>query len=184
MTPTGRPCGEATPIYAYWRQAPERIRTYNPAMRLILTLRDPVERAWSHWRMEVARGAEMRPFAWCIREGRARVAAAPAGQHRVFSYVERGFYADQLERLFQLFPPTQVLVLRSDVLKADPGEALNQVRRFLGLPAGPPPPPRLAHVGPATPPGLDLRAEDAGREKRHRQPAGRPRRRRYCSFSP
>lgn len=155
------PCGEATPIYTYWRPALERIARYNPAMRFVLLLRDPVQRAWSHWRMEVARGAETRPFAWCIRDGRARVAAAPAGQHRVFSYVERGFYADQLDRLLQLFPATQALVLRSDLLKVDPGAALNQVRRFLDLPPGPPPPPRLAHVGPAMPPGLELKAEDA-----------------------
>jgi hypothetical protein len=155
------PCGEATPIYLYWRPALERIAAYNPAMRFILLLRDPVQRAWSHWRMEVARGAETQPFAWCIRDGRARVAEAPAGQHRVFSYVERGFYADQLERLFRRFPPTQVLVLRSDDLKADPDGTLNRVRHFLGLPDGPPPRPRLAHVGPALPSGLDLRAQDA-----------------------
>jgi hypothetical protein len=155
------PCGEATPIYLYWRPALERIAAYNPAMRLVLLLRDPVQRAWSHWRMEVARGAETRPFAWCIREGRARVAAAPEGQHRVFSYVERGFYAAQLERLLELFPPRQVLVLRSDALKADPGAALNRVRRFLDLPEGRAPSHRLAHVGPAMPPGLELRAEDA-----------------------
>lgn len=159
--PSERPSGEATPIYIYWRPALERIARYNPEMRFVLLLRDRVQRAWSHWRMEVARGLETRPFGWCIREGRARVAEAPGGQHRVFSYVERGFYADQLERLFRLFPRTQVLVLRSDELKADPGGTLNRIRGFLNLPEGPPPPPRLAHVGPALPPGLDLRPEDA-----------------------
>jgi hypothetical protein len=155
------PCGEATPIYLYWRPALERIAAYNPAMRFILLLRDPVERAWSHWRMEVARGAERQPFAWCIRDGRARVAEAPGGQHRIFSYVERGFYAGQLERLFSLFPKEQVLVLRSDALKTDPGGTLNCARHFLGLPPGPSPRPRLAHIGPPPPPGLALRAEDA-----------------------
>lgn len=50
--------GEATPIYVYWPRALERIRAYNPDMRLILMLRDPVERAWSHWRMEFARGGK------------------------------------------------------------------------------------------------------------------------------
>src|SRR5438128_3640412 len=59
--PEGRPCGEATPIYSYWPNALERIAAYNPAMKLILLLRDPVARAWSHWRMEYARGAERQP---------------------------------------------------------------------------------------------------------------------------
>ena len=43
--PAGRPCGEATPIYVYWPNALERVAAYNPAMRFIVTLRDPVERA-------------------------------------------------------------------------------------------------------------------------------------------
>ena len=84
--PAGRPCGEATPIYSYWPNSLERIATYNPAMRLILVLRDPVQRAWSHWRMEYARGPETEPFAWCIREGRQRLfASEPWGHHREFS---------------------------------------------------------------------------------------------------
>jgi hypothetical protein len=65
--------GEATPIYVYWPNALDRIRAYNPAMRLILMLRDPVERAWSHWRMETARGVEQHSFAWCVRRGRQRL---------------------------------------------------------------------------------------------------------------
>src|SRR5688572_4249341 len=52
--PAGRPCGEATPIYTYWPNSLERIAAYNPAMKLVVMLRDPVERAWSHWRMEYA----------------------------------------------------------------------------------------------------------------------------------
>lgn len=158
---SGRPCGEATPIYIYWRPALERIARYNPAMRFVILLRDPVERAWSHWRMEVARGAEARPFDWCIRAGRDRVVDAPGGRHRVFSYVERGFYAEQLEHLFRLFPTAQVLLLRSDDLQADPGPVLNRLRRFLGLPEGRAPRPHLAHVGPPVRPGLGLNSKDA-----------------------
>lgn len=140
--------GEATPIYIYWPNSLERIATYNPKARLILMLRDPVERAWSHWRMEYARGAETKPFAWCIRQGRARLLdAEPWGHHREFSYVERGYYGEQVERLYGLFPPEQVLVLKSDALKNDPGAALAEVNRFLGLAAPAPVAPRQVHVG-------------------------------------
>ncbi|HVI32375.1 sulfotransferase domain-containing protein [Phenylobacterium sp.] len=146
--PDGRPCGEATPIYMYWPGSLERIAAYNRAVRVIVLLRDPVQRAWSHWRMEYARGAETEPFAWCVREGRRRLFdAEPWGHHREFSYVERGFYGEQMERLFGLFPREQVLVLKAEDLRADPGAILSQVRAFIGAPEGPPPRPRDVHVG-------------------------------------
>ena len=146
--PAGRPCGEATPIYSYWPNSLERICAYNPAMKLIVVLRDPVQRAWSHWRMEYARGPETQPFAWCIREGRQRLfAAEPWGHHREFSYVERGFYGEQAERLLALFPRQQLLFLTSEDLRRDPGATLRQVRAFLGLKRAPTPTPREVHVG-------------------------------------
>jgi hypothetical protein len=132
----GRLRGEATPIYVYWPNSLERIRAYNPDVRLILMLRDPVERAWSHWRMEYARGVETRPFAWCVREGRQRLFDAdPWGFHREHSYVERGFYGEQVERLFGLFRREQALILRAEALRERPDDVLGQVRAFLGLPA-------------------------------------------------
>ena len=139
--PGGRPCGEATPIYLYWPQALERICAYNPAMRLVVALRDPVERAWSHWKMEYARGKETEPFAWCIREGRARMAEGTPypGFHRVCSYVERGFYGRQLARLLALFPRHQLLLLASDTLKRDPTATIGTICAFLNV--APPPGP-------------------------------------------
>lgn len=147
--PDDRLCGEATPIYLYWPAALERMAAYNPAMRVIVMLRDPVARAWSHWRMEYARGWERAPFSWCIREGRRRLFdAEPWGHHRAFSYVERGFYGEQVERLLALFPREQVLVLTAEGLQADPAATLSAVRRFLGLPPnGAAVEPRAVHVG-------------------------------------
>ena len=129
----GRLRGEATPIYIYWPNSLERIRDYNPRMRLIVVFRDPVERAWSQWRMEQSR-TEREPFAWAIREGRARVddPAAP-GHHRIFSYVERGFYGAQLQRLFAIFPRQQVLLLRAEDLRADPAWILGNACDFLNI---------------------------------------------------
>jgi len=128
--------GEATPIYIYWPNALERIRHYNPAMKLIFMFRDPVERAWSHWRMEYARGKETEPFSWCIRDGRARMAIGTPypGFHRVFSYVERGFYGRQLRRALALFPREQMLLLGSAELRKDPTSAIGRICEFLGVP--------------------------------------------------
>ncbi|MDP3634460.1 sulfotransferase domain-containing protein [Phenylobacterium sp.] len=144
----GAVVGEATPIYLYWPNALERIATYNPAIRLIILLRDPVERAWSQWRMEIKRGAEREPFAWCIREGRQRLfASEPWGHHREFSYVERGFYGEQLDRLFGVFPREQVLFLKAEDLRTDPNTVLAQVCAFVGAPPPPRTEPRSVHVG-------------------------------------
>ncbi|WP_312163907.1 sulfotransferase domain-containing protein [Phenylobacterium sp.] len=140
--------GEATPIYLYWPRCLERIAAYNSDVRLIVMLRDPVERAWSHWRMETSRGAEMQPFSWCIRQGRRRLFdAEPWGAHREFSYVERGFYGEQIERLYGLFPREQVLLLQADDLRRDPNTALGRVSDFLGAPAPAPVEHRNVHVG-------------------------------------
>jgi hypothetical protein len=157
----GRPRGEATPIYIYWPNALERLRAYNPEARLILLLRDPVQRAWSHWRMEYARGVETEPFGWCIRKGRQRLfEAEPWGHHREFSYVERGFYGEQVERLLGLYPREQLLVLTSDSLKRAPGEALGKVRAFLGQAPGGDPGGREVHVGAKIQFPSELTAED------------------------
>ena len=133
--------GEATPIYCYWPNALERVRAYNPDIKLILLFRDPIERAWSHWKMEYARGKETEPFGWCIREGRARMAEAHPypGFHRVYSYVERGFYGRQLARALALFPREQLLLLGSDALRQDPTDTIRAVCDFLRIepPGGP-----------------------------------------------
>ena len=141
--------GEATPIYLYWPNALERIKAYNPAIRLIVMLRDPIERAWSQWRMEHGRGVETNSFAWCIRQGRQRLFdAAPWGHHREFSYVERGFYGAQLERLFGLFPRDQILILQAPELQSDPQATLARIGGFLGTAPPPATQARAVHVGP------------------------------------
>lgn len=153
--------GEATPIYLYWPGSLERIAAYNPAVRLIVMLRDPVERAWSHWRMEYSRGVETQPFSWCIRQGRQRLfEAEPWGVHREFSYVERGFYGEQIERLFALFPREQVLILKADDLRDDPSSVLGKVSDFLGVPRRGAVEHRDVHVGRDV--GGDLDAADVG----------------------
>jgi hypothetical protein len=160
----GRPGlkGEATPIYIYWPESLERLRAYNPHARLILMLRDPVRRAYSHWQMEFARGIDTTPFAFAIREGRRRVADAPYkdGAHRVFSYVERGFYGAQTQRLLSLFPRDQVLFERADLLKSDPDAVLGRVCAFLGLDPPPPAAPRTVHAARAIAYGSILTPQD------------------------
>jgi Sulfotransferase domain len=127
--------GEATPIYCYWPDSAERLSRYNPGAKLILCLRHPAYRAHSHWRMEIKRGAETLSFEEAVGEtGRKRVLDAVHGVHRVFSYVERGFYARQIRRLQRIFPPRQLLYLRTEDLWLQPQHTIDLVLDFLGVP--------------------------------------------------
>lgn len=128
--------GEATPITIYWPPSLSRLRLYNPQARLIVALRHPAFRAFSHWRMERARKLDDMPFEQAVSaEGRARVARSPGGAHRVFSYVERGFYGMQIERLLTHFRRDRIHFLRTDRLWADTAATLTAIERFLGVEA-------------------------------------------------
>jgi len=125
--------GEATPIYMYWNDSPKRIWEYNPNMKLIVMLRNPIERAYSHWNMERSRNADNLSFWEAISNEKERCREALPQQHRVYSYIDRGFYLEQLRRLWTYFPKDKVLILKNEDLKQKPDETLNYVCEFLGV---------------------------------------------------
>jgi hypothetical protein len=125
--------GEATPIYMYWHDAPRRIWEYNPNIKLIVLLRNPIERAYSHWNMERFRGADNLPFWDAIINEKERCRAELPLQHRVYSYIDRGFYLEQLRRLWMYFPIHQVMALKHEHLQNQPSNALRQICEFLGV---------------------------------------------------
>jgi hypothetical protein len=126
---------ESTPIYLFWPPSLARIRAYNPDARLIVLFRDPIERAWSQWCMGYAKEKDPVPFQIAIRQGRSRLRGLPRlhPAWRIYSYVERGFYGQQVEELFRIFPRQQLLLLRSRDLELDPGGTLDRVAEFLGI---------------------------------------------------
>lgn len=126
--------GEATPIYMYWYDAPRRMWDYNPDLKLIILLRNPIERAYSHWNMERTRNADDLSFWDAIQLEQERCRAALPLQHRVYSYVDRGFYLQQLRRLQTYFPDNQMLVIKNEYLKSNPSATLGQIYEFLGVP--------------------------------------------------
>src|SRR5947207_8078893 len=96
--------GDCTPSYLYFKPAAERIWKYNPKIKLLVLLRNSVERAFAHWNMQRFKVREPLDFFDAIREEKTRVAGAPPIEARRFAYVERGFYGRQLERVFKFFP--------------------------------------------------------------------------------
>jgi hypothetical protein len=126
--------GEATPIYSYWAPSIERIHAYNPDAKIIMLLRHPAYRAHSHWCMEFQRGKETLQFSDAISErGLSRVTQSTDGIHRVYSYIERGFYSQQIKRLKKLFPNPQIFFLRTDALWSQPQRSVDEVTQFLGV---------------------------------------------------
>lgn len=135
--------GEASPYYVFHPLALERIAAALPNVRLILLARDPVDRAYSHYHYEVARGFEVETIdrALDLEPERLageveRIRADPAYDSfplRHHSYASRGLYIEQVQRLWALFPKEHVLVLCSEGLFTDPHAAMRLVTDFLGL---------------------------------------------------
>jgi LPS sulfotransferase NodH len=136
--------GEASPYYLAHPHAPYRIAEALPSVRLIALLRDPVERAYSHYQHELARGFESLSFEEAIDreperlEGELeKMRADPSYNsfsYQHHSYLIRGRYAEQLETWYSLFPEQQILVLASEHLFADPDRVYRRVLEFLGVP--------------------------------------------------
>jgi hypothetical protein len=125
--------GECTPIYMYWKPAMERVWKYNPDIKLLMILRNPIDRAFAHWNMQRFKGRESLDFLDAIKEEKNRAREATPLQSRRYSYVDRGFYAEQLERVFQYFPREQVKVIKFEEFQGKKSETLDAIFRFLGL---------------------------------------------------
>jgi len=126
--------GETTPVYMYWYSAPRRIWEYNPEMKLIIFLRNLIERAYSHRNMQRERSHEKLSFLDAIAEEETRRRESLPFQNRRFSYLDRGFYTEQIKRLRNYFPANQILLLKSETLRKDPKHILDQIANFLGIP--------------------------------------------------
>lgn len=131
--------GESSPLYIFDPRVPGRIRTTTPRARLIAILRDPVERAISHYFHEVRKGRERRSFAQAISEETEALAAVRASRdysNPVFrhqSYVTRGLYSEQLSRYLEIFERSQVHVVCSESFFENTESELRRIFRFLHL---------------------------------------------------
>jgi Sulfotransferase domain len=139
-------CGEASPYYLFHPLVPERAHALLPDARLIVMLRDPVERAFSHHRHEVELGYEQLSFEEALDREPERLAGevermrADPGyvsfEHQHHSYAARGHYAAQLEAWMRLYERDQLCVVISEEFFADPGPVLRRVQEFVGVGPG------------------------------------------------
>lgn len=139
--------GESSPYYLFHPLAPERIARDLPEVKIIVVLRDPVERAYSGHSHELARGFETEPFERAVELEDERVAGerermvtepgyeSHAWQHH--AYVRRGQYHEQLVAMERLVGRDRLLAVDSQDFWSEPGPAFAEVLRFLGLPDHP-----------------------------------------------
>jgi hypothetical protein len=139
--------GEASPYYMWHPLVPDRIAKDLPNAKIIVLLRDPVERAYSGHAHEYARGFEPEKFEVAIGLEESRLAGerermvADESYHshavRHQAHLHRGIYIEQLEKLEKLFGRDRILVIDSHDYFADPKRIFTGVCEFLGLPDAP-----------------------------------------------
>jgi hypothetical protein len=174
-----RVAAEASPSYLFHPAVPERVAASLPDVRLIAVLRNPVDRAYSHYQLMLRLRQEQRSFAEAL-EGEEEILAEEAPRvldprytshrYRRNAYVAKGLYAEQLERWFAHFPRERLLVLSIDDLATRPDEIYADVLSFLDL--RPHRPPRFGRHNrlPAPPLDPDIRTR---LERRFAEPNAR-----------
>ena len=135
-------CGEITPYYLFHPQVPARVREALPQAKLIVLLRDPVERALSQYFHSRRHGFEPLGLEAALESEPQRLLRAEAclkaadGRHRSHqehSYLSRSRYEQQIPHWLKIFPAHQLLVLRSEDLFEQPATVWEQLLQFLGL---------------------------------------------------
>ena len=136
--------GEATPYYIFHPLAMKRIQSIYPDIKLFILLRDPVDRAFSHYNLSIKNGHENREFIESIeneiqvieRENQ-KILETPGYYsyvHQRHSYLSRGLYYDQLVNVYDLFDKNQVKVLIAEEMYEDPESVFFDALNFLELP--------------------------------------------------
>lgn len=134
--------GEATPSYVFCPRAPKRIVEILPDVKLIALLRNPIDRAYSHYRHLVRSGRENLSFEEAIEKERKTRRELEIAKDRsvynsnlvTYSYLQRGIYINQLELWFSFFSKDQLLILKTEDLASNPSKTYKKALDFLGLP--------------------------------------------------
>ncbi len=123
-----RAVGESSVFYLYYPGTARRIWQWNPAMRVVMLLRNPVDRAYSAYMHLIRDGRETLSFEESLAKERERKAD---GFEPMWLYRELGLYHDQVKRYFDIFPREQVKVLLYDDFSRDTPGTVAEVFRFL-----------------------------------------------------
>lgn len=132
--------GDATPVYLFWPHALERMKAYNPDLRMIAIFRDPIERLFSHWTMLRSRHPDNPDWSQFITQFRESTAPSeipdgvPPMRYKHMSGVARGYYGIQLERGLEIFDREQWLLLEFREMLREWDRTVDLTTDHLGLP--------------------------------------------------
>lgn len=129
---SGKVLGEISPNYLYHNICIDRIKQHIPKLKFIILIRNPIDRAYSNYWMEVLRGNEHLSFREAIHQEQRRIALGINEKNR-FSYVHRGFYYQQIKAYMEAFRDSEFLILLSEDLRTDRIATLKKTYRFLGV---------------------------------------------------
>lgn len=136
--------GEASPYYLYHPHVPERVAKDLPEVKLIVLLRDPVDRAYSNYMLERKRNAEpLDTFSQVVAMETKRTEGDEeqmkldptfiGNDFQRYSYMKRGLYGQQLQRWFTYFPKDRFLLLKSEDFFTEPKAILTRIYDFLEI---------------------------------------------------
>lgn len=141
--------GEGSPYYLFYPHAAWRAKQFVPRAKLLVLLRHPVERAYSHYQHQVRLGLEELTFEEALEREAERLIGEfekilddplyYSFNFQNYSYCARGMYADQLTRWFKYFSREQFLILQSETFYQDTAREFERVLDFLNLPRWQPP---------------------------------------------
>lgn len=124
--------GEASPSYLFSKSAPQEIANYCKEPKILIILRDPVERLVSHYQMDIMTGLQKEKN---IYEGVMRdFEQKEKGWGISHLYIELSQYKDQVQQYLKIFGPSRVLLLDFALLKAKPEKLFEQIAIFLNIP--------------------------------------------------
>lgn len=136
--------GEGSPYYLFYPHAAWRAKQLMPHAKLLVLLRNPVDRAYSHYHHQVRLGLETLSFEDAIEQEAERLVGEfekiladdeyYSFNYQNYSYLARGMYAAQLERWFKHFPREQFLILSSRDFLQQPAHELQRVLDFIDAP--------------------------------------------------
>lgn len=123
--------GEASVSYLYYPKTPEKLHAFAPDARIVILLRDPIERGFSHYLMDHRLGLVNLEYAEVVR----RSGSHPNLELYYQQYVSLGFYYEQVKRYLDLFGAGQVRIYLSEELKHDTQGVIRDLYAFLGVTA-------------------------------------------------
>lgn len=135
--------GEATPRYIHYPHAPKRVHNIIPTAKFIVLLRNPIDRAYSHWNMRWGKKKETLSFDEAINSETQRLGnefEKMGNDNNYYSsdyfhhaYLERGIYVDKLKHWMSIFPREKFLIIQSEKLFENPQQEYDKVLSFFGL---------------------------------------------------